>query len=66
VEKPAPKDNEVCIKIHATSITGSDIIIRGFKVPPVMGIMMGIAIGFTKPRNPILGLILAGEIESTG
>jgi NADPH:quinone reductase-like Zn-dependent oxidoreductase len=66
IEKPAPKDNEVCIKIHATSITHSDIIIRGLKVHGGMRFLMGLAIGFSKPRNPILGMILAGEVESTG
>ena len=66
IEKPTPKDNEVCIKTHATSITNSDIIIRGFKVQGGMKFLMGIAIGFKKPRNPILGMILAGEVESTG
>jgi NADPH:quinone reductase-like Zn-dependent oxidoreductase len=66
IEKPTPKDNEVCIKIHATSITHSDIIVRGLKVHGGMRFLMGLAIGFSKPRNPILGMILAGEVESTG
>jgi NADPH:quinone reductase-like Zn-dependent oxidoreductase len=66
IEKPTPKDNEVCIKIHATSITHSDIIIRGLKVHGGMRFLMGLAIGFSKPRKPILGMILAGEVESTG
>ena len=66
IEKPTPKDNEVCIKIHATSVTHSDIIVRGFKVHGVMRFLMRLAIGFSKPRNPILGMILAGEVESTG
>jgi NADPH:quinone reductase-like Zn-dependent oxidoreductase len=66
VEKTHPKDNEVCIKIHATAITHSDIIVRGFKVQGGMRFLMGLAVGFSKPRNPILGMILAGEVESTG
>ncbi len=33
-EKPSPKDDEVCIKIHATAVTASDTYIRGFKIPP--------------------------------
>lgn len=68
IEKPVPKKNEICIKIHATSVTGSDIIIRNFKIPRwhPLGIVMGLMFGFTKPRNPVLGMVLAGEVESAG
>jgi NADPH:quinone reductase-like Zn-dependent oxidoreductase len=68
VEKPTPEDNEVLIKVHATTVTASDCIVRGFKLPRwhPMGLMMGLVIGFTKPRNPILGMVLAGEVESVG
>lgn len=68
VEKPAPKNNEVLIKIFATAVTASDCIIRGSKLPiwHPMGLMMGLALGFTKPRQPILGIVFAGEIESAG
>lgn len=66
LKKPTPKDHEICIKINATSITGSDIIIRGCKVTGLMRFMMGIAIGFKKPRNPILGAIISGEVERIG
>ena len=68
MEKPVPKKNEVLIKIKTTSVTASDCIVRGFKIPlwnPI-GLLMGIVIGFKKPRNPILGMVLSGEIESTG
>ncbi len=74
VEKPVPKDNEVLIKIHATAVTASDCIVRSFNMPgklrfpkkQIMKLMMGMAIGFTKPKNPIIGLIVSGEIESVG
>ena len=66
VEKPAPRDNEVCIKIFATAVTASDCIIRGFKVSPIFWLPMTLAIGFSKPRQPILGMVLAGEVESAG
>ncbi|KPL13785.1 MAG: NADPH:quinone reductase [Bacteroides sp. SM23_62] len=68
VEKPVPRKNEVCIKIFATSVTASDCIVRGFKLPVwhPMGLMMGLVLGFRKPRNPILGMVLAGEVESAG
>ena len=68
VAKPFPKKNELCIKIFATAITASDCIVRGFKLPVYhpMGLMMGLVLGFGKPRNPILGMVLSGEIESVG
>jgi len=68
VEQPTPKKNEICIKIHATTVTSSDCIIRGFNLPMwhPMGLMMGIVLGFGKPRNPILGMVAAGEVDSVG
>lgn len=68
IEKPQPKKNELCIKIFATAITASDCIVRGFNLSiwHPMGLMMGLVLGFGKPRNPILGMILSGEIESVG
>lgn len=64
--KPTPRENEVCIKIFATAVTSSDCIIRGFKVPLGLWLPMGLVIGFTKPRKTILGMVLAGEVESVG
>ncbi len=68
IEKPKPKKNELCIKIHATAITASDCIVRGFNLPVwhPMGFMMGLVLGFGKPRNPVLGMVLSGEIKSVG
>jgi NADPH:quinone reductase-like Zn-dependent oxidoreductase len=66
VAKPSPRNTEVLIKVFATAVTVSDCIIRGFKVPRKYRIPMGIAIGFTKPRRPVLGMVLAGEVESVG
>lgn len=65
-EKPTPKEHEVLIKICATAVTASDCIVRGFKVPRKFWLPMGLVIGFTKPRQPILGLVLAGEVEGVG
>lgn len=68
VEKPAPKKNEVCIQVFATAVTASDCIIRGFELSILrpMGFMMGLALGFKKPRQPILGIVFAGEVDSIG
>ena len=63
VEKPVPRNNEVLIKIFATAVTASDCIIRGFRLPAwhPMGLAMRVVIGFSGPRKPILGMVLAGE-----
>ena len=66
VEKPAPKNDEVCIKIYATAVTASDTFIRGYKIPLRFQIPMRLMLGLTKPRKSIIGLVLAGEIESAG
>ena len=66
VEKPVPKDNEVLIKVYATTVTVADFRSRSFTVPPSFWFPARIALGFTKPRKPIPGVELAGEIESVG
>jgi NADPH:quinone reductase-like Zn-dependent oxidoreductase len=66
VEKPIPKDNEVLIKIHAASATMSDSIIRSGKVNILLWLPMRIFVGFGRPRKPILGLELAGEVKEIG
>jgi NADPH:quinone reductase-like Zn-dependent oxidoreductase len=66
VEKPTPTDDEVLIKIYATAVTASDIFIRSSDLPIRFMIPMRIMLGLTKPRKSIIGLVLAGEIESIG
>jgi len=66
VEKPTPKNNEVLIKVYATSVTVSDSFVRSGKVNILLWLPMRIFVGFKRPRNPVLGLELAGEIEATG
>jgi NADPH:quinone reductase-like Zn-dependent oxidoreductase len=66
VEKPTPGDNEVLIKIFATTVSSADMRMRGFNVPVELWLPMRIVIGFRKPRRPILGMEFAGEIEAVG
>lgn len=67
VEKPTPADKEVLIKVHATSVTAADVNARGFTfVPPGFGFLARLSYGFRKPRQPILGVELSGEIVATG
>ncbi|MFX0044041.1 MAG: NAD(P)-dependent alcohol dehydrogenase [Candidatus Hodarchaeota archaeon] len=66
VEKPNPKANEVLIKVYATSVTLYDCWQRSGTAPPGFGFLYKLATGFRKPRQPIFGTELAGEIETVG
>jgi len=68
IEKPVPKDNEVLVKIHTTTVTIGDVIIRSGKHPDsrFYSIMLHLVFGLIKPRRSVLGMEIAGEIEETG
>lgn len=66
VNKPIPNENEVLVKIYATTVASGDIRVRGFKSPLLLWIPMRIVLGLRKPRKPILGVELAGEVEQIG
>jgi NADPH:quinone reductase-like Zn-dependent oxidoreductase len=68
VEKSTPKDNEILIKIHATSVTIGDVIVRRGKHPTskFQTIMLHLMLGLRTPKRKILGMELAGEIEAIG
>lgn len=66
VEKPTPRDNEILVKVYATTVTVADFRSRSFTVPPAFWLPARITLGFRKPKKPILGVELAGEIESVG
>jgi len=67
VEKPAPRGNEVLIKIHATTVTSTDCNARNFTfVTNVFKLPARFFFGIFRPRINILGFELAGEIEAVG
>ena len=66
VEKPTPKDNEVLIKIVATTVHVGDTRMRSFSVPRLQWLFARLYLGIFKPRRKILGMELAGEIETVG
>jgi len=67
VEKPIPKDNEVLIKIYATTCHIGDVKIRGFKdIPLWQKIPFRLYLGIRKPKRSILGMELAGDVEAIG
>jgi NADPH:quinone reductase-like Zn-dependent oxidoreductase len=66
VDKPVQEDDEVLIKVRATTVHRGDVRIRRFDVPRGQRFMARLALGFTRPKHPILGMELAGEVESVG
>ena len=68
VEKPVPRDNEILVKICATTVTAGDVTLRGGmkKLSTLFRLFARIMFGFRKPKKPILGMELSGKIESVG
>jgi NADPH:quinone reductase-like Zn-dependent oxidoreductase len=68
VEKPAPEDNEILIRVRATTVTSTDCNVRNYTfVPGVFQVPARLFMfGVFKPRINILGIDLAGEVEAVG
>lgn len=66
IPTPTPKAHQMLIKIHAVPATVGDSRIRAFRIPPSYRFMAKLALGFKRPRNPILGRYFAGEVFAIG
>lgn len=67
VAKPVPRDNEVLIRIVATTVETGDCEIRRFEIHNWLYLPMRFYFGFIRPkRKTVLGQQLAGEVESVG
>ncbi len=64
--RPVPREDEVLIKIYATSVTNSDIFIRGSQIPLRFRVPMRLMLGITRPRHDIIGEVLSGEVVQVG
>ena len=58
VEKPVPRDNELLVKISATTVTAGESRGRSFTVPLSYWLPARLAIGLRKPRKAIPGMVL--------
>jgi NADPH:quinone reductase-like Zn-dependent oxidoreductase len=63
---PVPRKNEVRIRILATAVTSSDCYVRGLNLSPAYRLMARLALGWNGPRQPVLGMVLSGEVDSVG
>jgi len=67
VDKPVPRADEMLIRVHASSVNAADCNIRGLTyIPPGLGLMARLMLGFRKPQKSIIGSVFAGVIEETG
>ena len=66
IGKPTPKDNEILVKVHATTVTAGDVRMRSFNVPRWQWLFARVYLGIRKPKRPVLGMELAGEVVSVG
>src|SRR5208283_362313 len=66
VAKPVPKDNEILVRIYATTVYAGDCELCGLRFPFLLRLLIRIAFGFRGPRRKILGQELAGEVEAAG
>src|SRR5690606_38860086 len=66
LDKPVPKDDEVLIKVHASTVTAGDCEMRSFQFPVLLWIPLRLFFGVRKPRRNVFGQEFAGEIEAVG
>ena len=66
VEKPLPKENEVLVRVYATTVARGDSRMRSFAVPFWQWLPARLYLGINKPKRAITGMELSGTIESTG
>lgn len=66
IEKPVPQDNEVLVRIFATTVTKGDVRMRSFSVPAGQWLLARLYLGVRGPKRKVLGMELAGKIEAAG
>ena len=66
VAKPVPKANEILVRVRASTVSAGDTRMRSFTVPPLLWLPARLTLGWGKPRQPIYGMELAGDIEAIG
>jgi len=66
VERPTPGDDEILVRVHATTVTAGDVNLRSFKHPTLFWLSMRVLYGRKRPRRAIPGTEFAGDIEAAG
>ncbi len=66
IAKPVPKDNEVLVRIRATTVSSGDWRVRTLEVPKGYGLIVPLVFGVFGPRKKVLGAEFAGDVEAAG
>jgi len=66
VPKPVPGEHEVLVRVRATTVTAGDWRVRSLVVPRGYALLARLALGYNRPRQPVLGTELSGEVEAIG
>ena len=66
VEKPNPQAGEILVRIVATTVNSGDVRVRAARVPKGMRLLVRLALGWSRPRQPVLGTELSGIVEAAG
>ena len=64
--KPVPNDNEVLVRVMATTVTSGDSRMRAFRIPAAFWLPARLFMGITRPRKAVLGAEFAGTVEAVG
>ncbi len=63
---PQPRPNEVLVRIIAATVSSGDSRLRAMRLPPGLGVFGRLAFGVRRPRRPVFGMDLAGEVAAVG
>jgi NADPH:quinone reductase-like Zn-dependent oxidoreductase len=66
VSTPVPADDELLVKGGATTVNSGDARVRALRVPRGLRLPMRLKLGLTKPKQPVLGFEMAGQVEAVG
>ncbi|HVH97154.1 MAG TPA: NAD(P)-dependent alcohol dehydrogenase, partial [Enhygromyxa sp.] len=66
VPRPEPKPGELLVRVRATTVSSGDSRIRSLTVPPGFRLLVQLALGVRGPRQPVLGIELAGDVAAVG
>ncbi len=66
MSKPTPKNDEVLVRIHASTVSAADHRARSRDVPGGLGVLAAFGLGILRPRNPVLGMDISGVVAAVG